>query len=120
MLNEVVVPIHIIKVHLHKSERMTVSAMVEMEPEKHSGTPANSSSLDFFFLRRGGGLVGKFRTGFLYVAIAVLEITSQTRLTLNTQLYLSLPFECCKERCTPPCEVCTVNCHTVHAKLGFK
>lgn len=59
MLNEVVVPIHIIKVHLHKSERMTVSAMVEMEPEKHSGTPANSSSLDFFFfLRRGGGWLG--------------------------------------------------------------
>lgn len=55
MLNEVVVPIHIIKVHLHKSERMTVSAMVEMEPEKHSGTPANSSSLDFFFFAAGGG-----------------------------------------------------------------
>lgn len=86
MLNEVVVPIHIIKVHLHKSERMTVSAMVEMEPEKHSDTAANSNSLDFFC--GGVGLVGKFRTGFLCVAIAVLEITSQTRLTLNTQLYL--------------------------------
>ena len=32
VLNEVVVPIHIRKGHLHKSERMTLSTMVEMGP----------------------------------------------------------------------------------------
>jgi hypothetical protein len=38
------------------------------------------------------GLV--FETGFLCVALAVLELTLQTRLALNSEIHLPLPPKC--------------------------
>lgn len=43
-----------------------------------------------------------FKTGFLYVALAVLEVTLQTKLALNLQICLSLPPKCWDKRHVPP------------------
>jgi hypothetical protein len=37
---------------------------------------------------------GSFMLGFLYVALAVLELTLQNRLALDSEIYLPLPPEC--------------------------
>jgi hypothetical protein len=43
----------------------------------------------FFFF-----FFGFFETGFLYIALAVLELTVWTRLALNSEIRLPLPLEC--------------------------
>ena len=43
-----------------------------------------------------------FQTGFLYVALAVLEFTLLTRLALNSEIHLPLPPKCWDQRRVPP------------------
>ena len=58
----------------------------------------NTLSLGHFFFGGGGGggclFVCLFETGFLCIALAVLELTLQTRLALNSEIRLPLPPEC--------------------------
>lgn len=44
-----------------------------------------------------------FKSGLLYVAPAVVELTPQTRLAANSQIHLPLPLEYCDERCALHC-----------------
>jgi hypothetical protein len=43
-----------------------------------------------------------FETAFLFVALAVLELTLYTRLASNSEICLPLPPECWGQRCVPP------------------
>ena len=43
-----------------------------------------------------------FETGFLSVALAVLELTLQTRLAWNSEIHLPLPAKCWDYRRAPP------------------
>jgi hypothetical protein len=50
-----------------------------------------------------GWLVFRFsETGFLCVALAVLELTLQTRLASNSEIHLPLPPKCWDQRRVPP------------------